>query len=217
MHHAAAKAFTLIELLVVVAIIAIIAAIAIPNFLEAQTRSKISRIHADARTLATGMEAYRIDYNHYPIPDLGDYQASFQTPEYQSMRAWVVLTTPVSYLGDAHLVDIFRRSDRSLQPPGYLSVGAGNEYANEITIQDYRLNVKFPRNVYVIISSGPDFLDDTNLSDYPFSYGLPYDPTNGTVSEGDVFRCGPAGKVPRGWKTGPPTLADLGLPVANPF
>jgi len=40
-------AFTLIELLIVVAIIAILSAIAVPNFLEAQTRSKVSRTQAD--------------------------------------------------------------------------------------------------------------------------------------------------------------------------
>jgi len=56
-----------IELLIVVAIIAILAAIALPNFLEAQTRSKVSRVKADLRTIATGLETYHIDWNHYPI------------------------------------------------------------------------------------------------------------------------------------------------------
>ncbi len=50
-------AFTLIELLIVVAIIAILAAIAVPNFLEAQMRAKISRAQADMRTLHTGLAA----------------------------------------------------------------------------------------------------------------------------------------------------------------
>src|SRR5512139_3229831 len=62
------KGFTLIELLIVVAIIAILAAIAVPNFLEAQTRSKISRCKADVRSVATALEAYRTDANRY-VPD----------------------------------------------------------------------------------------------------------------------------------------------------
>jgi len=66
------RGFTLIELLIVVAIIAILAAIAVPNFLEAQTRSKVSRVQADHRSIATGLEAYYIDNNQYPCCQQGD-------------------------------------------------------------------------------------------------------------------------------------------------
>ena len=61
------KGFTLIELLIVVAIIAILAAIAVPNFLEAQTRAKVSRVKSDIRSLATAVETYFIDAGKYPL------------------------------------------------------------------------------------------------------------------------------------------------------
>ncbi|NUN51586.1 MAG: prepilin-type N-terminal cleavage/methylation domain-containing protein [Planctomycetaceae bacterium] len=61
------KGFTLIELLIVVAIIAILAAIAVPNFLEAQVRSKVSRVQSDQRSMATALASYYVDNNGYPM------------------------------------------------------------------------------------------------------------------------------------------------------
>lgn len=52
------RAFSLIELLIVVSIIAILAAVAVPNFLEAQVRAKVSRARNDQRILALAVEAY---------------------------------------------------------------------------------------------------------------------------------------------------------------
>ena len=60
------RAFTLIELLIVIAIIAILALIALPNFLEAQMRAKLSATKANMRNIAVALEAYFVDYNAYP-------------------------------------------------------------------------------------------------------------------------------------------------------
>ena len=60
------KGFTLIELLIVVAIIAILAAIAVPNFLEAQMRAKVSRTQTDMRSVSVAIESYKVDTNRYP-------------------------------------------------------------------------------------------------------------------------------------------------------
>ena len=56
----------LLVYLVVGVIIAILAAISVPNFLEAQIRSKVSRAESDMRSLATALEAYVVDNNAYP-------------------------------------------------------------------------------------------------------------------------------------------------------
>src|ERR1043166_6637133 len=102
------RAFTLIELLIVVAIIAILAAIAVPNFLEAQTRAKVSRTKADLRTMATALESYAVDnLNHYP--PYSPFTPINLTPatDPQALNPRFV-TTPIAYItSDSSMRDIF--------------------------------------------------------------------------------------------------------------
>src|SRR2546423_12331708 len=90
------RGVTLIELLIVVAIVAVLAAIAVPNYLEAQMRSKTSRMQADMRSTATALEAYAVDYDRYPAYcNANDYLEG--TNEVETFVP-TLLTTPVSYL-----------------------------------------------------------------------------------------------------------------------
>ncbi len=179
------KAFTIIELLVVVAIIAILAAIAIPNLLEAQTRSKVSRTRADLRSLATGLELYLVDNNTYPPDGNGG-----------SYQGLIAMTTPIAYLTTI-APDPFNK--------GYIDGYAADrtEPNSEINLARYYelgtgnlngANVNFPAMVWALAAYGPDIDDDTDtVGSYPFTKrAVPYDPTNGTISNGDLYRFGPA-------------------------
>jgi prepilin-type N-terminal cleavage/methylation domain-containing protein len=112
------RGFTLIELLIVVAIIAILAAIAVPNFLEAQTRTKVSASMADIRTVVMAVETYSIDWNDYPYyPSSQMFPSSSfmgsDDPETERLLKGytpVSITTPLAYLTSLP-IDVFAYAD----------------------------------------------------------------------------------------------------------
>jgi type II secretion system protein G len=187
-------AFTLIELLIVVAVIAILAAIALPNFLEAQTRARVARVHSDLRTLTGALEAYSVDNNVYPPTN------SFFDPV--PSRRFVPLTTPISYLTSIpvdpfqrRVTGEFERTILSIDPSEPLDRYIYNPGTNTAAIGGVLTATL--RRQYSLASSGPD-----GVMEFPYYAFSPtfiqtrvylqyiYDPTNGTISRGEIFRRG---------------------------
>ncbi len=65
LHGKGRKGFTLIELMIVVAIIGILAAIAIPNFLRFQLKSKTSEGKVNIAAIRTAEESYLAEFGVY--------------------------------------------------------------------------------------------------------------------------------------------------------
>lgn len=153
------SAFTLIELLIVVAIIAILAAIAVPNFVEAQMRSKVTRVKSELRTLRTALETYCIDTSKYPFEN-GPDTAMYNMGKTVGLRR---LTTPVAYVSNIPY-DVFT--------PKYYPKTYEYTYFRPIYAPTY---TGF-QHAWILVSFGPDLIWD----------GAEYDPTNGTMSAGNI-------------------------------
>ena len=64
------ESYTLIEILITIAVISIMAAMAIPNFLQAQIRSKVAHAVTNQSMIAAALDTYYVDYEQYPFNNL---------------------------------------------------------------------------------------------------------------------------------------------------
>lgn len=191
--------FTLIELLIVVAIIGILAAIAVPNFLNAQVRAKVSRVQSEMRSFSTALESYHVDHGIYCYPLLDQYidKAGIHTQSH-IVKALIELTTPVAYMANVDYPDPFFKTGE-----GFWIVGVP-AYSSYTYVNFKGRWVKgFASDIYVdafaLASFGPDKQDSggiwpviEQIRSHKINGVHIYDASNGTVSRGDIVFYGGA-------------------------
>lgn len=187
--------FTLVELLIVAAIIGILAVIALPNFLAAQVRAKVARVQADFQAVTTCLENYRIDHNDYP-PNDGVYNV---LP--------VQITTPFPYITESNLIDPFSARLThpilgdlvkfytytkivNLEEAGIMALAGKPACVEAIDDPAYNFGAFRKYGGWRLVSNGPDVSYQDWDDPDPILRGsdISYDPTNGTVSKGNILR-----------------------------
>lgn len=186
--HAVRRAFTLLEVLIVIGILLILAGIATENYLAASIRAKVARVKTDHRALMTGIEAYRIDHNHPPRMAhrrFGD--ASFDSIAGVTVSGVMsrALSTPTAYVTQAYLFDPFmtKRVDAPLDERlyTYQVIPLYVEWNPESTFWPAALQFY---GDWRLGSVGPDQSFDHLFAN---SAQLPYDPTNGLITLGNIW------------------------------
>lgn len=166
--------FTLIELLIVVAIIGILAAIAVPNFINAQLKAKVTRAYSDMGALAMALDMYFLDNNKFPT---SNYKMSY--PD----RPFVRLTTPIAFIA-SFPTDPFRSSDKVKEHSLYGTSGPDYTYymcsdtpvySGPNTPGESQYLMSFD---WFMISPGPA----------PQEVWIFYDLSNGVSSQGYIYR-----------------------------
>ncbi len=197
-QHQTLQAFTLIELLIVVAIIGILAAIAVPNFLNAQTRAKVSQAYADMRTFAMAIDMYQMDNQAYPWTDTNPYGAS------PIELRWIPMTTPIAYVsaipvdpfGDPPGAEVDRSKGYSYWTYDFWCAKPNQPHWDAWLVphlvrigKELGRDLKAPSGgAYLFASQGPDQITWAN-----FGRAVLYEPSNGLKSYGDLLRGGPGG------------------------
>jgi prepilin-type N-terminal cleavage/methylation domain-containing protein len=207
--------FTLIELLIVIAIILILISIALPNFLEAQARARLARVRGDQRGLVTAVEAFRTERGVLLI-DFWDDETKESRTRWRDKfgqvgqdpmtgydrfeECYYPLTSPARYMTKVPY-DLFNDPKRQVGLSGG-EIGLGYIYFDNDPlfpkVYDYFIDRFFPghplqvssqtrplsEGEFGILSVGPDgFIGNSKDGK---DRAIAYNPTNGTMSTGDM-------------------------------
>jgi len=152
------KGFTLIELMIVVAIIGILAAIAIPNFLKFQAKSKMSEAKTNLGAIYTGQLSFFGEQNSYGSFDSINWSPS-GTPRYHfnlDSGSWVdngannrgalVANAPVPTSWTANLNNALKSDGTAVVPVAPIwdnasfSAGAGGRISTQTYSDGWSMN-----------------------------------------------------------------------------
>ncbi|HUT22815.1 MAG TPA: hypothetical protein VM492_00590 [Sumerlaeia bacterium] len=178
------------------AIIAILAAIAVPNFLEAQVRSKVSRVKSDMRAMATAIESYATDHGRPPIGMCEYSNVTLLGWGGHRDICYSQLTTPVAYMTSimhdpfgAKTTQENRAEAAAYFYQAYYAWGDGGYYDNMYP------RVRAKGYTWSMYSLGPQMMEwppwfEQMVAD-PQGYDALsniYDSSNGTQSGGKIYR-----------------------------
>lgn len=182
--------FTRFELATILLAIGVLVALAVPNIQEARIRRGFSQHRGDMRSIATAIESYFVDHNLYP--------AQVPLANFTKQRG------KLARMGGANLcaMDPGRpgRCDGLTTPVGYIIGTVLQDFMAANAGLDVPYAYYADAHGWILFSPGPDgdydITDPSKVYDSsipqpsPLLSGGPwtYDPTNGTLSSGDVYR-----------------------------
>jgi type II secretion system protein G len=195
--------FTLIELLSVVAIILILIAIALPNFLEAQIRARVTKASGDLRSIGHALEAYYLDFGYYP----GESESSWAEQSFNE-QGLKRITTPIPYISAIPQDPFPNQLEDNYDVGESRTYYGGGCWTNEPPAALARAGP-----IYAVWSRGPSQNPPAIRATVPNvnPYGgeiVSYSATNGTKSNGTIHHFAGEG-VWWGFNTSPDSTSNL--------